>query len=322
MKTAIAIPLIVLIFIFGDIFTKKNVVIDQLDNTFSGITVVDVKGAFLNVSIQGEEREDVYLTGEIKGSGDSDEFSFKYDVADGKLTVWVERPSTVLATNGFIDLKVPVSTEVTVLNASGSIKLNSVRAGSIKLKSSSGSILAENITGNFTCEASSGSLKLINIQGNVAAKTSSGSISASTIDGNFTGESSSGSQKLDNINGSVETKASSGSLRIDNVKGNLSARSNSGSINLNYITGSLKITTSSGSQTGNNIMLTGNSDFKSSSGSINMQLANNEQDLRFILTSSSGSISAFGKSDRNSLRSSTGNIIVTGYTNSGSQRYY
>ena len=323
MKTALAIPLILSIFIFGNLFSKKSVVNDRIDEVFENITMVDIKGAFLNVTVNGSDNKNVKVEGEIKSNRDNDDFSFEYAVNDGVLTVWIERPNAVINTGGYLNFTVPEHIDLKIYNSSGSVKVDNISSDNeVKLQTSSGSLQVGNINANLFVKASSGSVKLNNIYGDTRVETSSGGISASGIKGDVFGDSSSGSQNFNDITGKINTKSSSGSLKFMSLKGNLTARSNSGSIKLDGVTGALNLTSSSGSQLGNNVRLTDNSDFKSSSGSIVMNFLNESTELRFMLQSKSGSLTAYDKKASRNLKTLIGDIYVKGYSNSGSQKYY
>jgi hypothetical protein len=68
-------------------------------------------------------------------------------------------------------------------------------------------------------------------------------------------------------------------------------------------------------------MLTDNSRFKASSGSVIIGLLNEENDLSFDLDAGSGGLYALGSNADDRLILKKGPILITGVTTSGNQRY-
>jgi len=313
-------------------------VLDEVSEKYSNITAVEVEGSFCSVSIVGVAGSDVDLKGEILGNKKYD-VKIRHNVSGGTLRVWIDRPNSLSNVRGKLELAVPTNTNIDVDNSSGSISVENIGQVVVGLNASSGSIKAFNIDSNLTAEASSGSISLVDIKGDVRAVTSSGSQKHSNISGNLKAKASSGSIKVEGVGGEAElatssgsqsiqrigsnlyTKASSGSIKISGVTGNVKASATSGGIGLNQVTGAVSLSSSSGGQRGTNIKLTGNSNFKSSSGSVSMELVNDTEELSFSLTASSGSLSAKGSSGRKNLVIERGPIKVTGVSSSGSQSY-
>ncbi|TAJ14040.1 hypothetical protein DMA11_06720 [Marinilabiliaceae bacterium JC017] len=314
-------------------------ILDEVNKTFPNITSISVEGSFCNVEVNGYSGHDVELQGVIKSTKDYD-IKIRYEERDNELKVWIDRPKSIWGSiNGKLTFKVPASTNIHVDNSSGSIYVENIGQSEVKLKASSGNVKVKNIDTDLLASASSGSLYLEDVTGNVKSKTSSGSQQIIGVNGDLTTEASSGSIKVEGIGGNAEIKtssggqllymiegdvqsrASSGSLKIDQVTGDLTANTTSGGIKLDRITGAVSLSSSSGSQRGVNIKLTGHSSFKSSSGSISMELLNDTNELSFELSASSGSLSAKGTSGRNSLVIKKGPIKIFGNSSSGSQSY-
>ncbi len=313
-------------------------VIDKVDASFSNITTVEVEGSFCYVNISGVNSSDVRLTGEITGA-ERYEVKIRHNVTGSTLRVWIDRPNSLRNVKGKLELQVPKSTNIDVENSSGSVHVSNVGQAVVKLETSSGSIQAENIDSDLSAEASSGGISTADIAGDVRATTSSGGQKHMTIGGNLKAKASSGGIKVEGVKGEADVttssggqsiatignnlyaQASSGSLKISNVRGDVRAGASSGSISLNNVTGAVHLSTNSGSQRGTNIKLTGHSTFKSSSGSVSMELSNDAEELSFALSASSGSLSAKGSSGRKNLIIEQGPIKVTGTSSSGSQSY-
>jgi len=313
-------------------------VIDQVDETYSNITALEVEGSFCSVKIIGGSGTDVNFTGEILGSNKYD-VKIRHNVSDGTLRVWIDRPNQLRNVKGKIEFTVPTNTNIDVDNSSGSINVSHIGQVIVKLEASSGSIKAQSVDTNLSALASSGSIYLTDVSGDVRSSTSSGSQKHSGIGGSLkakassgsikvegvSGEAdvttSSGSQMLNNIGNNLYARASSGSVRISDVRGDVKASTSSGSLNLNQVTGAVNLSSTSGGQRGTNIKLTGHSNFKSSSGSVSMDLLNDTEELSFSLKASSGSLNAKGSSGRKNLVIERGPINVTGVSSSGSQSY-
>lgn len=345
-KLKLYLPLAALILtisscIISGISGQANIVIDQTEDRFENVASLVIKGSFCKVNIDTHSIGSVDFKGELKANKKRDDIKIKYQQKGSVLEVWIERPNSLQGSfDGVLDFKVPVNTNVDVDNSSGSIYVGNIGQSIIKLTASSGSIEAERINSDLSTKTSSGSIKVNNISGNVTSTSSSGSqsitkagadvnaqsssgrISIEEAQGDVKSKSTSGSQQLGNINGKVSSTASSGSLKFRDVYGDVTAVTSSGSIKMNNIKGALQITSSSGSQHGEGILLTANSSFNSSSGSIKMELQNTPEDLSFDLSASSGALRAKGANGKKNIRIDKGGILIKGVSASGSQDYY
>lgn len=343
-KTYLALAFVMLTMsscFINEVTGQANIVIDQAEKSFENIASVVVKGSFCAVNVNSHDSNSIAFKGEIKSNKQRDDIKIRYEKNGSTLEVWIEKPKSYRGSfKGMLDFKVPSNTNVTVKNSSGSVYVANIGQSIVELSASSGSVKAENIDSNLKVSASSGSIKAINISGNLTstcssgsqylskiggetrATCSSGSIKMEDIKGNVTTTCSSGSQNIKLIAGNVKATASSGSLNISQIKGNVTAKASSGSIKLRDIEGALKVNTSSGGQYGENISLTGNSSFKSSSGGIKMGLTNATEELSFNLTASSGGLQAKGTNGKKKLKIDKGVILITGVSSSGGQKYY
>ncbi len=327
--------------LINDVYGQADIVIDKAEKNFDNVASIVVKGSFCAVNVDSHSDNNIVFKGEIKASKERDDIKIKYDQNGSTLEVWIERPNSLSGSfKGYLDFKVPSNTNIKVKNSSGSVHVANIGQSIVELSASSGSVKAENIDSDLTANASSGSIKVVNIKGNVTSTCSSGSqhlnnvggdvvstcssgsIKIEDIKGNVTSTCSSGSQRLNLIGGNVKAVASSGSLNISNVKGDVKGKASSGSIKLSNIKGALNLSTSSGGQYGEEISLTGDSHFRSSSGSIKINLTNLVDELSFDLSASSGGLNAMGTSGKKKLKINKGNIQITGVSSSGSQKYY
>ena len=317
---------------------KAQDVLDQVNEKYSNITAVELEGSFCTVHIIGRAGSDIDFKGKVSGSKKYD-VKIRHKASGGILRIWIDRPNSLSNVRGQLELSVPLLTNIDVDNSSGNISVEGIGRAVVHLKASSGSIQARHIDSNLKAEASSGSIDLADIKGDVRALTSSGSQKHNNISGNLKAKASSGSIKADGVAGEAEletssgsqtihsmgsnvyAKASSGSIKISGVTGDVKANTISGGIGLNRVAGAVSLSSSSGSQRGTDIKLTGNSHVKTSSGSVLMELVNATEELSFTLSASSGNLSAKGNSGHKNLVIGDGPIKVSGVSLSGSQTY-
>ena len=132
----------------------------------------------------------------------------------------------------------------------------------------------------------------------------SGSIRADGLTADrFAFSSTSGRIELRSIEGTVDASSVSGRITLDSVKGRFSAKTVSGAIR------------------GVALEPTVSASFNSVSGSIDVSFNRSLDDLRFDLSSVSGSITADRVRAARGLRMGNGDVLVTGRTISGSQVY-
>jgi len=327
------------LFLIIPFYSFSQNTIDKVDEKFNNITSVNVEGSFCKVKITGEKRVNVAMTGEIVSSKNYD-IKIRYEQDGQTLKVWLDRPRSIRGNiKGAINIKVPANTNIEVINSSGGVVVENSGQCKINLTSASGNISVRNIDSNITMTSSSGSMNIEDITGDVHATAASGTISASGIKGDFYCTTASGSQRIEGVKGNLKLTSASGSILLKMISGNVNARtssggikaehvtgeltslSSSGSIRLESVAGRLNLTTTSGSQRGTGIKLTGASSFKSSSGSVSMQLINNADELSFELHASSGRLFAKGSSGDKKLTITRGPINIYGKTSSGSQSY-
>jgi hypothetical protein len=115
--------------------------------------------------------------------------------------------------------------------------------------------------------------------------------------------------------------SSSGSQTYEEIDGNIRAKSSSGRITINKQTGALEIRATSGRLEGQEVKLTGNSSFQTSSGRISFEFENDFDDFSFDLQSSSGVLRVGESRGKEMLILGNGPIKITGKSSSGSQEY-
>jgi len=320
---------------------KSQDLVDQVDESFSNITTVTVIGVFCSVAVEPGSNSTVTLEGEIRATRKYEDLRIRYTKNGNTLEVEVEQPRNIIGqVKGFLILTMPVSTLLDVKTVSGSIKVNGVGRDNLDLEAVSGSIDASNIPCNASLKTVSGSIKASVIQGDLLAKSISGSINARDVEGiaelksvsgsinaksimkEVNATSVSGSVTLEEIFANVKCKSVSNSISLTDVKGNVYVNTASGSISMNRVVGEVQAASTSGSIKGSLVMLTGNSNFSNTSGSISMDFENDNETLSFDLHSGSGSLEAAGSRGSEQMIVGAGPIKITGKTVSGSQKYW
>lgn len=261
-----------------------------------------------------------------------------------------------------LDFTVPAWIVVEVKSASGNIVLAGIESPLVQLKTSyghinvcntktklvlnsgSGNIVVKNHKGQLKSTSSFGHQSLEDLEGDLALKSGSGNITLKNLLGAVDANSSFGNQTLEDVRGDVQAHLSSGHLTAKNVNGNIEASSSfgkqsfinvvgnihstvsSGNVVINGFKGALGISSSFGSISGKAVTLLSSSEFKSSSGNINIELLNDMKDLRFDLSASSGRMLVEKDHVKNtsdhSLLLGDGKIIVKGITSFGNQKYH
>jgi hypothetical protein len=289
--------------------TAQNL-INKKELTENDIQNLEVRGRFCQVSIQAVNNGTLNFKGRITGNLDPDSYRIVSVRVGNTLKISVEGEKGLKngwnqRLEGELIFSVPPGINCLVDNSSGSVEVRGLNGGNIDISASSGSIDVFSVrsTQDVLVRASSGSLKINGVEGNLKTRTSSGS------------------QDIDNIKGNVVADASSGAINMTEIGGSVSAGTTSGSISLDNVKGRLDLKASSGAITGNNIQLTANSNFNTTSGSINLRLNNAMSDLSFDLSATSGGLKAGENQGNKRLVINQGGIKIIGTSNSGSQTY-
>lgn len=295
--------------LLGALFFNSQAQNDKkINETYDNLTAVHIKGSFCTVTAEGVDGTTLSIKGEISGSG-SDNYSINYHVENGKLEVEVKSHKKNKwgwnnSLRGNIDVKVPKSVAVMIHNSSGNIYAKKLESSQeIELRASSGNIDAQQVTAALHVTASSGNIDLEQITGATKIKTSSGN------------------QRVNQITGNVTSVASSGNTRFSDITGNLDALTSSGDIQLSNTKGACKLKASSGDIRGKGIHLEDHANIRTTSGSVNLDFANDMKELSFELTASSGNLRVAGEKSDRKLLLKQGSIQVKGVSSSGSQTY-
>lgn len=273
-----------------------------------GITEVSVSGIFCDVTVRRSANSSMVFDGRIEGDGDPGDYViasirsgstvvFKVERKKGQNWGWSDISLARL------ELSLPVGTTLKVDNTSGDVEVSDYESASLLVTATSGDII------------------LRGIKANTRLKTTSGDVDVNTAQGDISVRSTSGDQELNDVSGNLNSEATSGDIEVRKFSGSLELSATSGDIDLRELEGLVSAATTSGDIKGDYIQLTGDSRFKSTSGDIIMDLENDLEDVGFDLRATSGDLEVGHRDAEDRLVIKRGNVLVTGISTSGDQRY-
>ncbi|MFC2126709.1 DUF4097 domain-containing protein [Bacteroidota bacterium] len=272
--------------------------------SFEGIQALDVRTGFCNIELYDTSGETLHMDGEIKGNSNPDKWDIEYSKDGDKVSVWIENPKSVWGNiQGLLKFKVPAGTLVTINNSSGNVLADGLQAEDLYVKCSSGNIKTIKTKANFEIIASSGNITVEGHRGDMKASASSGNL------------------KVSDVNGNLIVKASSGNITLREIIGHLKAKCLSGNISMSQVMGVLSAECSSGNIKGKSVTLKGDSDFRTTSGNIDIELENGQSELSFDLDAGSGNLYAGGNRGEDRLYMKEGEVWIKGISSSGNQKY-
>lgn len=178
---------------------------------------------------------------------------------------------------------------------------------------------------NFECDlnTSGGSLKISGVNGSRhELKTSGGSITAEEMAGEMEARTSGGSITVNEYEGDVDLKTSGGSIRLNEIRGEIEATTSGGGIRIKDVEGAVYATTSGGSIDAEINRLEDQLVLKTSGGSVHAEIPSGlglDLDLRGNRVNTSlNNFSGESKSDRVRGTVNGGGILVQLTTSGGS----
>ena len=272
------------------------------DFAYDAIRSLEIEAGTMAVDVRTVRGGSVSMTVENY----PDDLTVYHSVSGAHVRVWVERRFShfARAQRGRIVLLVPFETRLTITTSTGAVAVAGVRGDDLRVETSTGRVALDSVSGPVYARTTTGSIDIRDSNGELELRSSTGSITLSRVEGRISATSSTGTQ------------------RYIGVVGTIVARSTTGRMELNDTVGLVEIRTSTGNQIGRGVTLTGDSSFEASTGSIDVELTNDIDDLGFDLTSTTGSLQVGGeRSQRRLFLGSTG-ITVVGSTSTGSQRFF
>ena len=231
-------------FIITESVAKKVLADPYLTKTFnlsSGELFVSTSGG--SISVEGSNSSKVKVEMFVKSNKHNDskireileeDYEIRIEKTGSRIEAVAKRTGKSWSWNGISISFVVYTPEKFAcdLNTSGgSLKISGVNGRSHELKTSGGSITAEDMSGNLE------------------ARTSGGSINVSDFVGDLDGKTSGGSIKLEDIKGDIDVTTSGGGIKISDVQGEVYASTSGGSINadITKLENQLVLKTSGGS---------------------------------------------------------------------------
>jgi len=308
-------------------FVVHEVLAEPVEETFeySGVDELQVDGMFFTVEVSGYAGDRVEGRISIpKNLYEGNYVEVVHSKSGGVLEVEVKKKRMTIppiSGTAFISIRAPRGIVVNLKTSSGKIAVEGFETDTIRLKSSSGKIRAKDLNASINITSSSGSQDIQQCKGNLSVKSSSGRISARDVAGNISVESSSGGQTYEAIDGNIKAKSSSGRQSYEAITGDITAEMSSGGLTINKQAGALDLRATSGKLEGEEIKLTCNSSFRTSSGRIRFEFENDFDDFSFDLQSSSGVLHVGESRVKGTFILGNGPIKITGKSSSGSQEY-
>ncbi len=294
---------VLILFACADTYVAQELLAEE-SFSLEGIQALDVRSGFCNIELQATSDKTLRMKGEIKGNSNPSKWDIKYKRDGDKVSVWIESPKSVWGNiSGLLDFKVPKGTLVTVNNSSGNVLADGLEAEVLFIKCSSGNIKTLKTIADIEIIASSGNITVEGHRGEMKATASSGNL------------------KISDVNGDLSAKASSGNITLREISGYLKARCSSGNISLSQVIGVLSVECSSGNIKGKSVQIKGDSDFRTTSGNIDIELENERTELSFDLDAGSGNLYAGGMRGGDQLYVKEGEIWIKGISSSGNQKY-
>jgi lia operon protein LiaG len=272
------------------------------DFGYAGTTALEVEAETFAVEIRATRTRRVEMQVENAPNG----YTVYHSTDDGAVRVWVERTFSLFSRphRGRLVFIVPSDIDVSVDTSTGEVYAAGLTGDAVAIETSTGSVLVEGFTNGARVRSTTGSIDIRRSEGDYVVRSTTGSIA------------------ITSVNGDLEVSSSTGRQRYQEVIGDIDARSTTGRIELSDTEGRLRLRTSTGRQIGTGVLLAGNSSFDSTTGDIEMDLANDVDALEFDLSSTTGSLRvASDRSQRELFVSGTG-FTVTGSTSTGSQHFF
>ena len=279
----------------------------ETEFSYSGVSKLTVEGFYFDVDISGDSGDTLDAEMRIPEQRRQRGVRLSHEKTGSEVIVRVERPrlSFIFSKIGpsYLTFTVPMAAELDIKTSSGSIDVAGISSDRVKLKASSGDVELRNSSGKIDASTSSGNIDIESSNGKKDLSSSSGNISVTDSEGAITADSSSGTHSYDGIFGNIAAESSSGNIKTTNCEGVLELRASSGDLQGNVVT------------------ITDDSSFRTSSGSVDFDFANDIDDFAFELKSSSGSISVGRTQAKGNVSTGNGDINISGKSSSGRQSY-
>ena len=275
---------------------------EQGDFEYTDISDLVVEAGTFDVEIDAGRGDSVEMT--IDNYPDN--YTVYHSVNGSTVRVWIERQNSLFQRphRGRLRFVVPTEIDLEVDNSTGDVEMRGIVSDRIAISTSTGDVEIDDAKIDGAVDTTTGGISIDSVIGDLTVSATTGRVELSEIEGDVSVRTSTGSQNLRDIVGDLTIRATTGGVRLDDIEGRLTIRTSTGNI------------------TGEDVLLTGDSTFKASTGRIEIDLENRVENLEFDLTSTTGSLRAGDdRSQRRLFLGGTG-IRVEGETSTGNQRYF
>src|SRR5574344_1477350 len=320
---------------------KQMIKVAEANNSYDAIKTVNINGRFCKVNILASNNGQTNFEGKLEAMVANDSYKIDEQNTNGNLSIGVVVPDDAFASFvGELTVKVPANVSVNVTNTSGYINIEGLAEndvtvstvqgkitaqnsnGTISLKSKGGSITASKLTGTVSTSSSSGAQKLSDMNGTLSFDSPDGELVIDNMSGTINVTTIAAKQTLTNIEGTLNIKGSSGQIRISNATGIFNIKTMAAAVNLCETVGEYHSETTKGAIVGQKkIKFTASSDFTTTEGKIQIQLANAKEEVTFMLECESSKVGliAKGTSKKKKLQMGKGPIVIKTHSKTGGQ---
>ncbi len=280
----------------------------DIDVNYTGIKHLIVRGDFCDVNIEGVSGNQAIVKGNASGRN-VNFIRIEHSFAQGILEIWVEYRefdldrATRNQPKGIINISIPTDCGVVAVNTTGNLKAKNLSGKSMSLKARSGDVEAENFIGNLQISSDHGDISVDGLKGELSGRTKTGK------------------QKFHNTVGAIYSISRNGDVEINNSVGNVNVITTSGEVSLSNTKGMATLNTDSGDIDGRQVLLTQNSNIKSETGDVDIDLKNELSEVAFSLKTRKGKLSVGEKQAKKELILPTDAIMIEGVSDSGNQKY-
>jgi len=272
------------------------------DFEYDGIHEIEIDAGTFDVDLQGTRGRRTSL--EVRDQPDNVEIL--HSRSDDRLEIWTERRFSFFNRphRGTLVLLVPADAEVRIRTSTGDVTVRNLRGDRFFADTTTGDVRLQEIATSVRAETSTGAIEIVDSAGQFDLTTTTGRIMLESVTGDVVAESSTGRQSYTDLIGDLVAHSTTGRIEIDGSQG------------------SLDIRTSTGNQEGRRIVLSGDSSFESSTGSIRMDFVDDIERLEFDLRSTTGSLRVGREDSQRQLYLGGTGFTIRGKSSTGSQEYY
>lgn len=254
-------------------FSSLDGVENRIERKFACPKYLVVEGSFLDVRIEGENRQDVQVKGILEEVGREPGYEWVVEETLGELKVRLAaKGAPGYNIDGKVSILVPKHVQLKVANSSGDIWVGHMDSQDVSLRSASGKI------------------KLLDCQGKFKVSAASGEVSASDLAGTIRLRTVSGDQHLQQLRGLITCRTTSGQIEGIGLKGDIEIESSCGLVALESIDGDLEVETKSGSVKLHDIDIEDEANVRTITGSLYLETRQSLDHYSMQLSSETGSV--------------------------------